>query len=120
MIPSRMMALGVGSGVAVSTICGGGTAGLVATGSTAADALQLSTSISRITTSSASTGVKLLPTEMGAEMWVRNDSGQTILVYPFSTASTINAAATSFSVTNAKTAVFKADSATTWMGGMLA
>lgn len=118
MIPSRIMAMGNAAN-STAAICGGGTSGLVATGTTAADALQLSTSMSRITTSSASTGVKLLPTEMGAEMWVRNDSGQTILVYP-ATGSTINAAAASFSVATAKTAVFKADSATTWMGGLLA
>jgi hypothetical protein len=114
MIPSRILAAG-NSPLSTSTICGGGTAGLVAVGSTAADALQLSSSMNRITTSSASTGVKLMPTEMGAEVWVRNDSGQTIAVYPFSTASTINAAAASYNVATAKTAVFKADSATTWM-----
>jgi outer membrane lipoprotein SlyB len=119
MIPSRIMSAG-NSPLSTGAITGGGTSGLVATGSTITDALQLSTSISRITTSSASTGVKLLPTENGMEMWIRNDSGQTITVYPFSIASTINAAATSFALTNAKTAVFKADSGTTWMGGMLA
>lgn len=119
MIPSRMMAMGNAAN-STGAICGGGTSGLTATGSTAADALQLSTSMSRLSGGAGSSGVKLLPTEMGAEMWVRNDSGQTILVYPFSTASTINAAAASFSIATAKTAVFKADSSTTWMGGLLA
>lgn len=119
MIPSRIMAMG-NSANSTSAIVGGGTAGLTATGSTAADALQLSTSMSRLSGGAGSSGVKLLPTEMGAEMWIRNDSGQTILVYPFNVSSTINASATSFSVATAKTAVFKADSATTWMGGLLA
>ncbi len=113
MIPSRIMAMG-NSPNSTGAICGGGTAALVATGSTAADALQLSTSMNRFTTGSAG-GAKLQPTEMGAEVWLRNDSGNTITVYPFSTASTINAGSSSFTVATAKTAIFKADSATTWM-----
>jgi len=113
------MAMGNSAG-STSAICGGGTSGLTALGSTAADALQLSTSMNRISGGAGSSGVKLPPTEMGMECWIRNDSGQTILVYPYSVASTINAAAASFSVATAKTAVFKADSGTTIMGGLLA
>ena len=48
-------------------------------------------------------------------MAIRNDSGQTVAVYPFSTASTINAGSSSFNVSTAKTAIFQADSGTTWM-----
>lgn len=115
MIPSRIMAMGNSPG-STGAICGGGTSGLVALGTNQATALQLSTSLSRITTSSASTGVKLLPCENGAEMWIRNDSGQTITVYPNEASGvTINAAASSFSLATAKTAVFKADSGSTWM-----
>jgi hypothetical protein len=44
---------------------------------------------------------------------LRNDSGQTITVYP-ATGSTINAGAANFSVATAKTALFFATSATTW------
>ena len=118
MIPSRVMAAG-NSPMTVQTICGTGTSGLVATGTTATDALQLSTSMNRITTSAASSGVKLPPTEMGAEVWIRNDSGQTIVVYP-PTGSTLNAAAASLNVATAKTLICKADSATTWMTNLTA
>jgi hypothetical protein len=44
---------------------------------------------------------------------VRNDSGSTVTVYP-ATGSTINAAAASVTVADAKTILFFAPSATTW------
>jgi hypothetical protein len=118
-IPSHVQAAG-NSPLSTSSICGTGTSGLVAVGTTAADALQLSTSLNRITTSSASTGVKLPPTEMGASVWIRNDSGQTLKVYPFNTASTLNATATSFDIPTARVCVCVADSGSTWMVGLLA
>jgi len=111
-IPSRVLGSGTPSLTTVS-ICGDGATGLVAVGSTAADALQLSAIWNTLTTSSASTGVKLPPTEAGAMVGIRNDSGQTITVYP-ATGSTINAAAASYSLATAKTALFFAPSATTW------
>jgi hypothetical protein len=111
-IPSRVLASG-NAGLSTISICGDGATGLVAVGTTAADALQLSAVWNTLTTSSASTGVKLQPTEAGAMVGLRNDSGQTITVYP-ATGSTINAGASSFSVATAKTALFFAISATTW------
>ena len=95
------------------SIAGDGATGLVATGSSSTDALQLSAVFNTLTTSSASTGVKLPPTEAGALVGIRNDSGQTITVYPAS-GSTINAGASSYSLATAKTALFFAPSATTW------
>lgn len=91
---------------------GGGATGLVAVGSTSADALQLSTSWNAITTSSASTGV-ILPKATAGFCGIRNDSGQTITVYP-GTGNTINAAASSVTVATAKTMLFFKTSATTW------
>ncbi|MSQ98132.1 MAG: hypothetical protein EXR85_02370 [Xanthomonadales bacterium] len=111
-IPSRVQAAG-NSGLATESICGNGTTGLVATGTTISDALQLSAVYNTITTSSSSTGVILPPTEMGAMIGIRNDSGQTITVYPKS-GSTINAAATSLTIATAKTVIMFAISATTW------
>ena len=112
-IPSRVLASG-NSPLASISINGDGAVGLVAVGSTAATALQLSAVWNTITTSAASTGVKLQPTEAGAVVGIRNDSGQTVTVYPFDTSSTINAGATSFTIATAKTALFFAPSATTW------
>jgi hypothetical protein len=111
-IPSRVLASG-NSPLSTTSICGDGATGLVATGSTATDALQLSAVWNTITTSSASTGVKLPPTEVGAMVGIRNDSGQTITIYP-ATGSTVNAAAANVTVLTAKTIILFATSATTW------
>jgi len=113
-IPSRVLGAG-NSSLSTQSICGTGAVGLVALGTTIADALLLSADYNTLTTSSASTGVRLLPTEAGATVVIRNDSGVTIAVYPYSVASTINAGATSLSLATAKTAVFYATSATTWV-----
>ena len=111
-IPSRVLASG-NSPLSTTSICGDGATGLVALGSTIADALQLSAVWNTVTTSSASTGLSLPPTEVGAMVGVRNDSGQTIVIYPKS-GSTINAAASSLNVATAKTVILFATSATTW------
>jgi len=111
-IPSRILSAG-NSPLATVSIAGDGATGLVAVGSTAADALQLSAVWNTITTSSASTGVKLPPTEAGAMVGIRNDSGQTVTVYP-ATSSTINAGASSVTLATAKTMILFATSATTW------
>ena len=112
-IPSRVLASG-NSGLATTSICGDGATGLTATGSTAADALQLSAVYNEVLNVSASTGVKLPPTEAGASILVYNRSGTTLTVYPFSTASTINNGAASLSVTTTQRVQFFATSATTW------
>lgn len=112
--PSRIMGAG-NSPLTAEVICGNGAVGLVATGTTAADSLLLSVSNNTITTSAASTGVKLPPCETGAEMIIFNNSGQTITVYPNSTAATMNAGAASVSLATAKTMLVKATSATTWV-----
>ena len=111
-IPSQILAMGNSPG-STTAIVGTGATGLVATGSTAADALQLSNSWNTFTTGSAG-GAKLPPTEAGAMVGIRNDSGNTITVYPFSTASTVNAAASSVTLATAKTMLLFAPSATTW------
>lgn len=111
-IPSRVLASG-NSPLSTTSICGDGATGLVALGSTIADALQLSAVWNTVTTSSASTGLILPPTEVGAMVGVRNDSGQTIIIYPKS-GSTINAAASSLNVATAKTVILFATRATTW------
>jgi len=112
--PSRIMGSG-NSPLTAESICGNGAVGLVALGSTAATALQLSAVNNTITTSAASTGVKLPPTEVGAQVIICNNSGQTITVYPYDTNSTINAAAASVTVANTKTILLAATSATTWV-----
>jgi chaperonin GroEL len=51
--------------------------------------------------------------EVGAMIGIRNDSGQTVTIYPKS-GSTINAAASTLTVATAKTVILFATSATTW------
>ena len=111
-IPSRVLASG-NAPLSTTSICGDGATALVATGSTASDALQLSAVWNTITTSSASTGVILPTTEPGAMVGIRNDSGSTITIYPKS-GSTINAGASTLSLATAKTVLLFAPSATTW------
>lgn len=115
MFASHILAAG-NSPLTCGAIVGAGATGLVATGSTQATALQLSYSQNAITTSSASTGVKLPPTEAGAEVWIRNESGQTITIYPYETSgTTFNAAASTVTVATAKTIVLKAVTASYWI-----
>lgn len=114
-IPSRVLASG-NSGLATISICGDGATGLVAVGSTQATALQLSAVFNAITTSSASTGLKLPPCEAGAMVYIYNLSGQTLQIYSNGT-ETMNAAvagATGVALGNTKTAICFATSATTW------
>ena len=111
--PSRIQGSG-NSGLSATNIVGDTATGLVAVGSTAATALQLSAVHNAITTSAVSTGVRLPPTEAGAMVTVRNDSGQTISIYPYNTNSTINGT-TSVTVVTAKTILLIATSATTWV-----
>ncbi len=105
--------MGLGTpGAPAAAIAGGGATGLVAVGTTITDALQLSASFNTITTSSASTGVKL-PNVTAGWLGIRNDSGQTINVFPYSTATTMNAGATSVTLATAKTMIVFWTSATT-------
>ncbi len=116
-IPSRVLASGNPPNSA-QAICGNGTTGLVATGTTQTDALQLSAVFNVITTSSGSTGVKLPPCEEGAEVYIYNLSGQTLKIYTKETSGvTMNAAiagSTGVSIGDTKTAICFGTSATTW------
>ena len=88
-IPSRVLGAGAPQLMTVA-ICGDGVDGLTATGSTRADALQLTHVYNSIDTSTAGTGVKLPPTQMGATIYIANSGNSTIKVYPYEAATTIN------------------------------
>ena len=106
----HMMGLGTPA-EAAKAMAGGGATGLVATGTTATDALQLNGSWNAITTSSASTGVKL-PAVFGGFGGIWNKSGQTITVYP-PTGATLNNAASSMTLADSKALFFFYTSPTT-------
>lgn len=116
-IPSRILASG-NSPLATISIAGDGATGLVAVGTNQATALQLSAVFNAITTSSASTGLKLPPCEAGAVVFIYNLSGQTLQIYANETSGvTMNAAvagSTGVALGNTKTAICFGTSATTW------
>ena len=110
--PSRVQGAGQ-SGGATTAICGDVSSNLTATGSTAADALQLSAVVSRVGTAASGTGVKLPAAEAGAMMVIRNDGANTLTVYP-ATGGTINGAS-SDSIAAAKANLYFGTSATAWV-----
>jgi hypothetical protein len=116
-LPSRLMGSGVGAQAAVN-ICGDAVTGLTAAGSSNTNALQLSAAINNVTTTAASTGVKLPPTEVGGSIVVANLGANALLVYP-AELSQINALTVTtggFSVAAGKVAVFTGVSGTNLIG----
>ena len=111
-IPSRVLGSGI-SPLATQSIAGTASTGLTAAGTNAATALQLAVSYNVVSTTAASTGVKLLKTENGACMVVANDGASTLTVYP-PTGSTIDGSA-SVSIATTKRRVFWGTSDTTWV-----
>lgn len=110
--PSRVQGAGT-SGGATTAICGDVQNNLTATGSSATDALQVNAAIVRVSTTAASTGIKLPAPEAGAMMFVRNAGASTLTVYP-PTGSTIDGAA-SVTIATVKATLFVGTSGTTWV-----
>ncbi len=79
--PSRLMGAHFAS-LQATEVIGNSATGLTATGSTVADALQLSASVNAVATTASGTGVKLPPCEAGAMCVVNNAGAQTLTVYP--------------------------------------
>lgn len=111
-IPSRVQGSGT-SGGAATAICGDVANTLTAAGSSATDALSLSAVHNRVSTTAASTGVKLVPAETGAIMTVANDGANSLTVYP-QTGATIDGAA-SVSIATTKRRLFVGISPTAWV-----
>lgn len=112
MIPSRVLGSGVNS-LSSLCICGDGVTGLTAAGSSASDALVLTSVYNHVTTTAASTGVQLPATETGETIVVANDGVNALTVYP-PTGSTIDGAA-SVSLATGKRRFFFAVSPTIWL-----
>lgn len=111
-IPSRVLGSG-NSGLATINICGDGATNLTAAGASAGASLQLSAVYNNVTTTGASTGVKLPKCENGALVFVNNAGASTLTVYP-ATGDDINAT-TSASIATTKTRLFFGVSATAWI-----
>jgi hypothetical protein len=110
-LPSRLMGSGMGP-QAANNIVGDAANAVTAAGTTATDATLLSAVNNNVSTTASGTGVKLMPTETGALVYVRNSGASTLLVYP-ATGSTINGAA-SLSVPTGVTVALFATSGTAW------
>jgi len=117
MLPSQIFQTGMQSR-AVLGIAGLGAMAISAAGTNQATATQLppGTTLGQISNSlpSNASGVVLPSTEMGAEVWLRNDSAHSVMIYPFESAMLINNTA-SYLLASGKTAVLKALSANYWV-----
>ena len=113
-IPSRVLGAGASQLMTVA-ICGDGVDGLTATGSTRADALQLKHIYNSIDTAAAGTGVLLPPTQMGATIYIANSGAQTIKVYPYEAATTVNQSASSI-IPKDHTSIYFAVTNSMWYG----
>ena len=111
-IPSRVLAAG-NAPLSTEVICGDAANNLTATGSTAADSLQLSAVLNNVATTAASTGVKLPPAEMGAMVVVFNSGASTLTVYPAT--GTTTDGTSSASIATGKERIFFGISPTVWL-----
>ena len=114
-IPTRLMGSGFAAQQAVN-VCGDVTDSITATGTTNADAVQLSSAINRVTTTAASTGARLMLPEAGSQVVVVNSGANALLVYP-GTGASINALTATtggFSVAAGGRALFVGTSSANW------
>ena len=110
-IPSRVLGSGM-SQLSTVSICGDGEDDIVAAGTSAGDATQLTFVFNSVDTTPNNSGVKLPPTEMGAVIFVANSGVHNLKVYPQS-GSTINQT-TFASIPQNHTTLFFAVSNTQW------
>jgi P2-related tail formation protein len=88
-IPSRVLGSG-SSQLSTVSICGDGLDGIVAAGTSAGNATQLTHVFNQVNTAPSGSGVKLPPTEMGEVIYITNSGGHKIFIYPFEAATVIN------------------------------
>jgi hypothetical protein len=110
-LPSRVLGSGV-SQLSTVAICGDGQDDIVAAGTSAGNATQLVAIFNSIDTSTAGSGVKLPPTEMGAVIMVANSGAHSVTVYP-QTGSSINQVS-SASIAKDHSSLFFAVTNTQW------
>lgn len=111
-LPSRVLNAGA-SPLVVISVCGEGADALSATGSSAGNALQLSSIINNVTTTPSGAGVMLPGCETGAEISVWNNGANALTVYGHGT-DTIDGNA-SVSVASTKSRIFRGLSNTKWL-----
>jgi hypothetical protein len=119
MIVSELMATG-NSAQSAQAMAGNGS-NVTALGNNQATAAQLPASQNFIASGAVGTGVKLPPCAVGNEVWVYNNSGQTIAIFPFETAGvSFNGGSPVSSILTAKAMLFKAFSSAVWVSVLTA
>lgn len=95
---------------------------LTAAGTVIGDALALTSLVNIVTTAAASTGVKLPDVDIGVEVVVQNNGGNTMNLFPPTSAGTINAGSAGAAVTIAAAAGNRAIriSTTDWLVSVFA
>lgn len=88
-IPSQIVSAGANVTLATA-IVGVGEDDIVATGTDAATARQLTNTYNSVDTVAVGTGVKLPPTQAGMTIWIANSGANTMKVYPYEATTTIN------------------------------
>jgi hypothetical protein len=96
--------------------------GLTATGTTIADALQLTTFVNRVSTTAASTGVKLPDAPIGSIVFVQNNGANALNLFPINSSGTLNNGSAGAAVTIATSAanICVRENATNWFVFVLA
>ena len=110
-LPSRVLGSGI-SQLSTVSICGDGTNGITAAGTSTGNATQLTYIYNSIDTTAVGSGVKLPTCEMGATVFVANSGSHTVTVYP-QNGNTINQT-TSAVIAKDHTTLFFAVSNTQW------
>lgn len=88
-IPSRVLGAGAAQLMTVA-ICGDGSTGLTASGTSSSTAYQIVKIYNNFTTVAASSGAKLPPTEAGEVIYITNSGANALSVYPYEAATTID------------------------------
>lgn len=88
-IPSRVLGAGAAQLMTVA-ICGDGSTGLTASGTSSSTAYQINKIYNNFTTVASGTGVKLPSTEAGEVIYVTNGGANVLSVYPYEATTTID------------------------------
>lgn len=113
-IPSRVLGAGAAQLMTVA-ICGDGSTGLSASGTTSSDAFQLVKIYNNVSTVAAGAGVKLPPTEEGEVIYITNNGANALLVYPYEATTTIDGGVPS-TINVGCSAIYFAPTKTSWQG----
>ena len=113
-IPSRVLGAGAAQLMTVA-ICGDGSTGLSASGTTSSDAYQMVKVYNTFTTVASGAGAKLPPTEEGEVIYVTNNGANALKVYPYEATTTIDGGVPSI-VNVGCSAIYFAPTRTSWQG----